>query len=630
MNFSAKEIKFYSLILFAFFASIIVYGFSLTNFSLMVDSESPIYPHYSLEHGRLGTNLIRYHIFGGLWPYFTQLLGLFFLSYSAVIMTKLFRFTGLWQILFILLFISFPQHAYQLAFTMQADAIGIGYFTGALAVYVFIRYLEGLELKSWIRFTNIWIVFVVFLLIAFTISIYQALIYVPVMLYAAYFFKNLFEEFRIKEELIRLFSFIGLVIFGFLGYLLMVKIWVPAGEGQYLSSYASGSLENQWLTFWKVFKSQILGKFYYGNQLNIIVLLSSVILFVYIIFKRKWFIFKLFVLIFLVVTPYAISYFITNNSHPPRIFIGSSIIFGFLPVFVLKKFLHNKIVLWLGILVFFINTFYITQLFVAAHRIYTHDLMMARQLDQDIKQVIGKYKPNSTYVYLHGAPSSVPYQSMKIPNSEIFSSSIFQWDRGSNWRMLNFFRYHDLGDYKYVSSEENFDKIKDSISRMPLWPNPGSIVISDNVVAVKLAERAGARLPFQSEIKEEASVITSILELPEQNKKIVGNFDEFREGNNSVEIIGWSALQGVSSNDSETFLIIFNAENRFIKKTKSYKREDITKWLNDGNDYDFSGFVCNFDKDSLPVGEYELGILIVDNQNENTFYNPFGKSILIK
>lgn len=37
----------------------------------MVDSESPIYPNYSLEHGRLGTNLIRYHIFGGLLPYYT-------------------------------------------------------------------------------------------------------------------------------------------------------------------------------------------------------------------------------------------------------------------------------------------------------------------------------------------------------------------------------------------------------------------------------------------------------------------------------------------------------------------------------------------------------------------------------
>ncbi len=111
--------KEFFLYLFAIIVGFITYGFALTNFSLTVDSESPVYPHYALEHGRWGTNLVRYHLFNGLFPYYTLLFGLLFLSLTAVEITKILKIKGIYSYIFCLLFLSFPQHAYQLVFTME-------------------------------------------------------------------------------------------------------------------------------------------------------------------------------------------------------------------------------------------------------------------------------------------------------------------------------------------------------------------------------------------------------------------------------------------------------------------------------------------------------------------------------
>ena len=46
-------------------------------------------------------------------------------------------------------------------------------------------------------------------------------------------------------------------------------------------------------------------------------------------------------------------------------------------------------------------------------------------------------------------------------------------------------------------NKEAFDKVKDSIQAMPIWPNKEAIRKFDNVIVVKIGESAGAPLPFQ-------------------------------------------------------------------------------------------------------------------------------------
>lgn len=626
-----KELNPYFTLLFAVFSALLVYGYSLSNFTLMVDSESPVYPTFSLEHGRWGTNLIRYHLFEGHLPYYTQLLGLIFLSLSAVVMAEILRFRGIWKISFILLFISFPQHAYQMAFTMQADAIGIGYFTGALAVWIWFSKIEFRRLRDLLTLRNIGFLVAIVLLLTFTVAIYQGLIFVPILLFAARFFQDLFsDEFHFADKIKTSLIFVGLLLFSVFLYWVSLKVFFPQIRNEYITSYASGSEDNHLVNFLQLWADNLSGKFYYGSQIFVFATVCGILTLIYSLLKPKFILLKIAVLIFLFLAPFVLSYFIHNNNHPPRIYIGSTIIFGFIPVFIFSRILKEKFMLWAALGIFLVNTFFVTDLFAAAHRIYLKDLALATQINSEIKGLLPNYSPQSNYVYFHGAPSESEIQPLKIPASDVFEGSIFRWDKGSNWRMLNFLSYHDLGNYKIVKESKIFDEFKDSIAAMPLWPAQGSVKLFNDAVVVKFREKAGAPLPFQAAEMAEIPKLSKLNILPEKNENIIGNFDEYEEGDKLLKIVGWAAKKGLSTERSSAKLIIYNDKGIYDLTTVIYPRPDITKFINDGINYDASGFTAELNKSELPKGTYQLGFGITDLNDQKSVYKPFNRSITVK
>ena len=64
-----KEIstKYWELLFFSLFVSLVTYGYSLLNYTITIDSELPFDRDMSLGLGRWGTNLVRYHIFRGIF-----------------------------------------------------------------------------------------------------------------------------------------------------------------------------------------------------------------------------------------------------------------------------------------------------------------------------------------------------------------------------------------------------------------------------------------------------------------------------------------------------------------------------------------------------------------------------------
>ena len=135
--------KYFKLFSFTLLTCLIAYGFTLSNFSLTIDSEQTFFPDTSLALGRWGTNLFRYHIFGGIIPYFTLFLGLLCYSLATVEITKLFRLNTVQSYIFCGLLVTFPQMAYQFVFTMQADAVGFGFLLSALSMKFFLKSWQG-------------------------------------------------------------------------------------------------------------------------------------------------------------------------------------------------------------------------------------------------------------------------------------------------------------------------------------------------------------------------------------------------------------------------------------------------------------------------------------------------------
>ena len=474
------------LYLFSIFIAFVVYGFALTNFTLTVDSESPIYPQYSLELGRWGSNLVRYHLFNGLFPYFTLLFGLVFLALTSVEITKILQIKAIYSYIFCLLFLSFPQHAYQLVFTMQADSVPLGYFLGTLGVAFYLK-----ESKAKIQKITYLVLTVLFLVCA--IGTYQILVFVPVILYLLYFFTQINKpETNVKQEFKKALIFSGIVLISVALYLLSVKLFVPVASSSYLDGYATGNPVNPFVAFYNLLVDNLYGNFYYGEKpfvLATLCILASVIWFIK---EKKNALLKILLFLALLIIPFAMSFFIKNGYHPPRLYVGATLVFAFSIIFILQKIPRQYFnqMLFTGVLLFLWNAFYVNNLFYTQNRIFKHDLEIAKDVKQKIDQIEG-FNPETDYVYFYGRIDESHHNKFWLPNSEVFAGSVLRWGNGDNWPMINFFKFNDIAYYRFMDSETSFNKIKDKFSTMPVYPKKGSIQKLENIVVVKFSQERG-------------------------------------------------------------------------------------------------------------------------------------------
>ena len=288
---SSEKVK---LLLFSIFTSLVTYGFALTNYSLSVDSETPIYSEFAMSLGRWGTNLVRYRIFEGHLPYYTLLLGLLLFSMTAVELSKLFRFKGAMGYVFCALFLTFPQMSYQLVFTMQADVIPLGFLLAVLAVKFFVNNSEAIFSKKGIAYFLLSSLFLMFV-----IAIYQALILVPIVVYIIIFLQSTFSEnYSFKTEFKKGVFFSAFLLVSLIFYYISAKLLCPVPESGLLSSYLSGEADNQFLEACSIWLKNLVGSFYYGDKLFIVALILSIILFVKFGIEKKHFLIR-FVSLFL-------------------------------------------------------------------------------------------------------------------------------------------------------------------------------------------------------------------------------------------------------------------------------------------------------------------------------------------
>jgi len=481
----------YKLFLFSFSLAILTYGFALTNFTLSIDNEIPILSNFGLDLGRWGQNLIRYHLFNGHLQYFSFILSLFLFSISAAKIASLFKFENLSAYFFCALFITFPQISYQVIFSMMADVAGLGILISVYSVELF---LKALETKTIIKKTLLF--WTVALILMFALSIYQVLILVPITIYLILFFQKTFDDtFKLNLELKKTFIFGGILIASVIFYYLSVKIICPPIEnGGYLSSYTTGNSDNAFSNFLTLLKNNLEGSAYYGEKLYFLVSLLVIILTIKFLLNKRYFIYRFLILFFLILSPFVVSYFITNGYHPPRLYLTSNIVFAFIIVFALNQFksiYYNTSKIIVVVLIIITNIYFVTNLFYTANRIYRHDKKIAEKIDYTIQTKYPNFATTEKFVYFYGYFPYEYHQKFRLQNSEIFGGSYYNWDNGNNYRINKFFEVADIAEYKMIDTKEKFDMIKDSIDKMPIWPDYKSVKMIDNVVIVKLGKEKG-------------------------------------------------------------------------------------------------------------------------------------------
>ncbi|WP_162126809.1 glucosyltransferase domain-containing protein [Flavobacterium phycosphaerae] len=490
MNFKTHN-KNFKLLFFSIAISFVTYGFGLTNYSLSIDSESPVYGDFSMDLGRWGTNLVRYRLFEGHTPYFTLLLGLLLLSVTAVELSKLFKLNHIYSYLFCAIFLSFPQMSYQLIFTMQADVVPLGFLLSVVGVNLFLQ-----STHNFFSVKSLGFFLASALVLMFVISIYQALIFLPIILFLILFLQSCdLEDFKFKNEFLKGIQFSALLILSALLYYISVKLLCPPVEGGYLSSYTSGDSSNRFSNFYQLWTNNLKGKFYYGERTYLLSSLIGMALLIKFGIQKKLFIYRFIALFFILLVPFFISFFITNNTNPPRIYVASGIVFAFLFAYFSKELKAEKIVVIACSLIFLTHLYFITQLFYSNYKIYNHDKEIAKKIDYTIQTKYPTFDANVNYVYFFGGLPYEHHEKYRLPNSEVFGGSLFSWDNGNNYRIVNFFKFTDIAYYKFIDNKETYSKIKDSMATMPIWPNPESVKMISNVIVVKLGAQKGAPLP---------------------------------------------------------------------------------------------------------------------------------------
>lgn len=489
-----------NLFIFSLLSAILCYGFTLTNFSLSIDNEQVFHKNHSMEMGRWGTNLIRSRIFDGIIPYYTLFLSLVFLALTAVLLSRIFNFKNIYSYLFCALFLSFPQMAYQMVFTMQADAVAIGFFSSSVSI-IFLNWgLNNLMLqpiKSYLAFL------LSSVLIVFIIAIYQALIFLPIIIFAISLFLNTFkEDYSLKNDFKNIVIFIVTIFVAVVLYYLSVKLFCPPmGDIGHLDSYTNSNQNSNFLDrfidFYNLLVDNFRGDFYYGNKPFLFASIVGLMHIGIYIYQKKHFFIRFVLIIALFILTFSISFFITNGAHPPRLYVASNIVFAFIIVHFITSIKYQNVGLIITCFLFLTNVYFITLLFLSNHKICQHDQQIARKIDGIIYSKYPTFNSNTDYVYFYGSLPDSEHERFRLPKSEIFEGSFFRWDGGSNNRIINFIKFYDIAYYKEIDNKETFLKISDSIEAIPIWPNPESIRKIDNVIVVRLGKEKGTKLSVE-------------------------------------------------------------------------------------------------------------------------------------
>jgi hypothetical protein len=485
----------YKLFLFTFLLGILTYGFTLTTYTISVDNELPILADFGLDVGRWAQNLILYHLFGGHLRYFSVILSLFLFSVAAVQISKLLKFNGFAAFFFCGLFINFPQLSYQIILVMMAVIAALGVLLSFLSVKMFLKGLdeESILLKI-VYFLSI------ALLLMFTLAMYQAFIFIPITLYLILFFQKTFDEaFKISLEIKKALLFAVIIIISGILYSISVKIICPLQQGGYIESFVSGGSGGGFFSnFINISGTNLSGNFFYGEKLYSIASVLIIVLTVNLFLKKKHFIYRLLVLLVLIISPFTLSYFITNGYHPPRIYVTSSLVFAFVITFAINqlKISSSKITLTAVTSIFILNIYFVTMLFSSNNKIYKNDRRVAEKIDNAIQTKYPSFYTTEKSIYFYGYFPYEYHQKYRLDKSEIFGGSVFNWDNGNNYRIINFFREADIAEYNMIDKEK-FDLVKDSIAKMPIWPDYESIKMINNSVIVKLGKDKGGLLYFE-------------------------------------------------------------------------------------------------------------------------------------
>jgi hypothetical protein len=129
------------------------------------------------------------------------------------------------------------------------------------------------------------------------------------------------------------------------------------------------------------------------------------------------------------------------------------------------------------------------------------------------------------------------------------------------------------------------------------------------------------------EIKKEIQAIV-LTSLPENSDNMKYNIEGVSMDQNMISINGWAFIVNKSSVDSNIKIILEGENINYSINVFNINRPDVTSHFNQNINFDNSGFKLVIKKEKFNKGNYKIGILIT-NENENSYFMSTNKKIKI-
>lgn len=387
------------------------------------------------------------------------------------------------------IFIGYPLLSFALEFEQLIFTLVMGIASASFAAILSYRSFENQALPV---SKKIALACFALLLLSFSISIYQSLIFYFIILILA---KLLFTQ---EDRLVKYFAGIAAFVLTSLGvyYLILFAfLYFFKLELTYIDQFIdiskilhdpAGVLR---MFVFEVAETELGFESRFGTSLCFSgVLFLGLLARIFESFRQE-FSWKVLVLIpLIVILPYSMS-LLFGSGMPLRSLVSVPLGLAVLLEFTLStRFRLLKIASLISGTVLFLQIIKTLSHYNAINQFRLHhDREMAHQVYQAIVRANPGFNRDSTYQVDFFRFKEIPLSAYTAPNSSTINGSFFQWDNGNPDRIVYFMKLHGYDNFVTLSAEKRL-LVKPYYEDMNVWPDVNSVKRIGDVTLIKLGK----------------------------------------------------------------------------------------------------------------------------------------------
>jgi len=176
---------------------------------------------------------------------------------------------------------------------------------------------------------------------------------------------------------------------------------------------------------------------------------------------------------------------ILGEDQPARVFLAQPIVFAGVWAIALRSEEKHLSALPAAICAIAVlsGSYTVSALFFSDTMAYEADTLLATRIVSAIYRADPEFDQEKIPVYFSGAVFTS--NLWRHENFEVFGASFFSWDGGNPKRIIAFLKTTSIADLTEPSAQQ-IAVTQSAMAAMPSWPNPNSVRLIGNIMAVRL------------------------------------------------------------------------------------------------------------------------------------------------